>query len=122
MLFKANNSEFEDNLPYANKVESKTDIGKDKTKKLGKLKIITFKADDKGSPYSTIFLITSNITPTDKEIVVKAEIAKSIGGKIWPINQRSIKGIKCHGEIIFLRTLCISNDWLGNFKINIFRN
>jgi len=35
--FKANNSEFADNLPYDNSVDSKTDIGKDKTRKLGRL-------------------------------------------------------------------------------------
>ncbi len=105
ILFSANNSEFADNLPYANKVDSNTDIGKDKTKKLGKLKIITLIAENKGRPNSTIFLITSNITPTDKEIDVNAEIAKSIGGKICPISHRSIKGIKYHGEIIFLKAL-----------------
>tara|TARA_B100000212_G_C27223690_1_gene468455 strand:+ start:212 stop:538 length:327 start_codon:yes stop_codon:yes gene_type:complete len=104
------NSEFEDNLPYANKVESRTDIGKDNTKKLGRLKIITLIAENVGRPNSTIFLITSNITPTDKEIVVKADIAKSIGGKICPINHRSIKGIKYHGEIILFRVRFIKSD------------
>ena len=33
----ANNSELEDNFPYDNNVLSKTAIGKDKTRKLGKL-------------------------------------------------------------------------------------
>ena len=40
--FNANNSELLDNFPYANNVESKTAIGNDKTKKLGKLKKRTF--------------------------------------------------------------------------------
>ena len=35
--FNANSSELEDNFPYANNVESKTAIGKDKTRKLGRL-------------------------------------------------------------------------------------
>ena len=80
--FNANNSELFDNLPKANNVESKTAIGKDKTKKLGKLKNRTFKAKKRGKPNSTIFLMRSNITPTDKEITVKAEIANNIGGII----------------------------------------
>ena len=57
-------------------------MGKDKTKKLGKLKKRTFKAIKRGKPNSTIFLMRSNITPTDKEITVKAEIANNIGGII----------------------------------------
>ena len=76
------NSEFEDNFPYASKVESSTDIGNDKTRKLGKLYAKTLNARDNGRPNSTIFLIRSNITPTDNEITVKADIAKHIGGKI----------------------------------------
>tara|TARA_B100000212_G_C27141972_1_gene433735 strand:+ start:37 stop:405 length:369 start_codon:yes stop_codon:yes gene_type:complete len=104
------NSELEDNFPYANKVESNTDIGNDKTRKLGKLYNKTFNAKNNGKPNSTIFLIRSNMTPTDREITVNADIAKHIGGKIWPTNQRSIKGIRYHGDINFLRTLCISND------------
>ena len=97
-------------------------MGNDKTKKLGKLYNNTFNAKDNGRPNSTIFLIRSNITPTDNEITVNADIAKHIGGKIWPTNQRSISGITYHGEIIFLRTFCISNDWFENFKINILSN
>ena len=80
--FKANNSELLDNFPQANNVESKTAIGNDKTKKLGKLKKRTFKAKNRGNPNSTIFLIRSNITPTDNEITVNAEIANIIGGMI----------------------------------------
>ena len=34
---KANNSELADNFPYDNSVDSKTAIGNDKTKKLGRL-------------------------------------------------------------------------------------
>ena len=80
--FKANNSELLDNFPQANNVESKTAIGNDKTKKLGKLKKRTFKAKNRGKPNSTIFLMRSNITPTDNEITVNAEIANIIGGMI----------------------------------------
>ena len=75
-------------------------MGNDKTKKLGKLKKRTFKAKNKGKPNSTIFLIRSNITPTDKEMTVKAEIAKIMGGIICPNNHLSIKGSKDQGEMI----------------------
>ena len=44
----------------------------------------------------------SNITPTDNEIVVKAEIANIIGGIICPNNHLSIRGIEYQGIIIFL--------------------
>ena len=98
--FNANNSELLDNFPQANNVESKTAIGNDKTKKLGKLKKRTFKAKNKGKPNSTIFLIRSNITPTDNEITVKAEIANIIGGIIWPNNHLSINAIEYQGETI----------------------
>ena len=77
-------------------------MGNDKTKKLGKLKKRTFKAKNKGKPNSTIFLIRSNITPTDNEITVKAEIANIIGGIICPNNHRSINGSKYQGAIILL--------------------
>ena len=100
--FNASNSELLDNFPQANNVESKTAIGNDKTKKLGKLKKRTFKAKNKGKPNSTIFLIRSNIIPTDNEITVKAEIANIIGGIICPNNHLSIKGSKYQGEIILL--------------------
>ena len=53
----------------------------------------------KGKPYSTIFLIRSNITPTDNEITVKAEIANSIGGNICATNHLSINGIEIKGEV-----------------------
>ena len=98
--FNANNSELADNFPYANKVESKTAMGKDKTRKLGKLKKSTFNASNKGRPNSTIFLIRSNITPTDKEITVKADMANIIGGIICPNNHLSINGIEYQGEKI----------------------
>ena len=107
--FKANSSELLDNFPYANNVESKTAIGNDKTKKLGKLNKRTFKAKNKGKPNSTIFLIRSNITPTDKEITVKAEIANIIGGIICPTNHLSIKGIEYQGEISLLMVFFISD-------------
>ena len=72
-----------------------------------------------GKPYSTIFLIKSNITPTDNEITVKAEIANIIGGIICPNNHLSIKGSKYHGEIILLIFFLIS-DWFEIFKRNLF--
>ena len=106
--FNANNSELLDNFPYANNVESKTAIGNDKTKKLGKLKKRTFKAKNRGKPNSTIFLIRSNITPTDKDITVKAEIANSIGGIICPNIHLSIKGIEYQGAMILLKAFLIT--------------
>ena len=107
--FNANNSELFDNFPQANNVESKTAIGNDKTKKLGKLKRRTFKAKNKGKPYSTIFLMRSNMTPTDNEITVKAEMANIIGGIICPNNHLSIKGIEYQGVIILLIVFLISD-------------
>ena len=44
----------------------------------------------------------SNITPTDNEITVKAEIANIIGGISCPNNHLSIRGIEYQGVIIFL--------------------
>ena len=90
-------------------MKSKTAIGNDNTKKLGKLKKRTFKAKSKGKPNSTIFLIRSNITPTDNEITVKVEIANIIGGIICPNNHLSIKGNKYQGEIILLIVFFISD-------------
>ena len=90
-------------------MESRTAIGNDKTKKLGKLKKRTFKAKNKGKPSSTIFLIRSNNTPTDNEITVKAEMANSIGGIICPNNHLSIKGIEYQGLINLLRVFLISD-------------
>ena len=81
-------------------MDNNTAIGKDKTKKLGRLKIKACKAFNTGKPYSTIFLIKSNITPTDREITVKAEIANNIGGIIWPNNHLSIRAIEYQGVII----------------------
>ena len=107
--FNANSSELLDNLPYANNVESKTAIGNDKTKKLGKLKKRTFKAKNRGKPNSTIILMKSNITPTDNEITVKAEIANIIGGIICPNNHLSIRGIEYQGLIIFFKFFLISD-------------
>ena len=60
-----------------------------------------------GKPYSTIFLIRSNITPTDNEITVKAEMANIIGGIICPNNHLSIKGIEYQGAINFMIFLFI---------------
>ena len=46
-----------------------------------------------GNPNSTIFLIKSNITPTERETTVKAEIEKIKGGINCPISHLSIRGI-----------------------------
>ena len=64
-------------------------------------------AKNKGKPYSTIFLIRSNITPTDNEITVKAEMANTIGGIICPNNHLSNKGIEYQGIIILLMVFAI---------------
>ena len=93
ILFKANNSELEDNLPYVKRVESKTDIGNERTKNPGNFKNNIFKANETGNPNSTIFLIKSNITPTERETTVNAEIEKIKGGINCPINHLSIRGI-----------------------------
>ena len=100
-------------------MDNKTAIGNDKTKKLGRLKIKAFKACTRGKPYSTIFLIKSNITPTEREITVKAEIANIIGGIICPNSHLSIKGIEYQGVIILVNALFIS-DWFDSFKRNLF--
>ena len=76
-------------------------------------------AVNSGKPYSTIFLIRSNITPTDSEITVKAEIANNIGGIIWPINHLSIKDIEFQGEVICL-IVFLKSDWFEIFKRNLF--
>ena len=72
-----------------------------------------------GKPYSTIFLIRSNMTPTDNEMTVKAEMANIIGGIICPNNHLSIKGIEYQGEIIKLIVFVIS-DWFDSFKRRLF--
>ena len=46
-----------------------------------------------GKPNSTIFLIKSNITPTERETTVKAEIENNKGGMSWPNSHLSIIGI-----------------------------
>ena len=51
----------------------------------------------------------SNITPTDSEITVKAEIANNIGGIICPNNHLSIKGIEYQGVIKLLMVVLISD-------------
>jgi len=98
MLFKAINSEFADNLPYVKRVESKTDIGKERTKNPGNFKNNIFKAKENGNPNSTIFLIKSKITPTDRETTVKADIENIKGGINCPINHLSIMGINLVSE------------------------
>ncbi len=103
-LFKANNSECEDNLPYVKRVESKTDIGNERTKNPGNFKNNILIANVNGNPNSTIFLIKSNITPTDKETTVKAEIEKIKGGINCSINHLSIRGINLRSELKFLKT------------------
>ena len=51
----------------------------------------------------------SNITPTDNEITVKAEIANNIGGIICPNNHLSIKGMEYQGDVILLMVF-LSDD------------
>ena len=94
-------------------------MGNDNTKKLGKLKKRTFKAKNKGKPNSTIFLIRSNMTPTDNEITVKAEIANIIGGMICPKSHLSSKGTKYQGVFILL-IVFFNSDCLECLKINLF--
>ena len=103
ILRKANSSELDDNLPYVSRVDNKTDIGNDRTKNPGNFKNKIFKANPKGNPNSTIFLIKSNITPTDKETTVKAEIEKIKGGINCAINHLSIRGIILSKELKFLK-------------------
>ena len=103
ILLNAKSSEFEDNLPYINRVDNKTDIGNERTKKLGNFKNKIFRANANGNPNSTIFLIKSNITPTDRETTVKAEIEKIKGGTNSAINHLSIRGIILIEELIFFR-------------------
>ncbi len=79
---------------------------------------MTFIAVNKGNPYSTIFLIRSNITPTDNEITVKAEMANSIGGNICAINHLSINGIEFNGEVI-LRIIFFVSDRFEICKRNL---
>ena len=59
------------------------------------------------------------MTPTDNEITMKAEIANTIGGIIWPNNHLSIKGIEYQGVIILLIVFFISNRF-ESFKRNLF--
>ena len=64
-----------------------------------------------GNPNSTIFLIKSNITPTERETTVNAEIANNKGGMSWPNSHLSIIGILfCRFEkylILFLNIILI---------------
>ena len=61
----------------------------------------------------------SNITPTDNEITVKAEIANIIGGIIWPNNHLSIKGMEYQGAMILFKAFLITS-WFESFKRNLF--
>ena len=108
-LLNANISEFDDNLLYAKRVDKRTDIGKERTKNEGNFKNIICKANWNGSPYSTIFLIRSIITPTESETTVKAEIANIKGGKSCPNNHLSIIGIFL---IVFGKILIIYLDMI----------
>ncbi len=51
-----------------------------------------------GSPNSTIFLIKSNITPTDSDTIEKAEIAKNKTGINFEIIHLSKSGICLKNE------------------------
>ena len=68
-------------------------MGNARTKKPGRLKKKIFKATKIGSPNSTIFLIRSNITPTESDTIVKAEIAKNKIGINLEIIHLSNSGI-----------------------------
>ena len=92
-LLNAKISELADNFPYANKVDKSTDMGNERTKNPGSFKNITLIAREIGNPNSTIFLIKSNITPTERETTVKAEMANNKGGMSWPNSQLTNKGI-----------------------------
>ena len=92
-------------------------MGKIKLENLANLKLELI-AVSKGNPYSTIFLIRSNITPTDNEMTVKAEIAKSIGGIICPINHLSIKGIEFQCDFIW-RNFFLVFKWFEIFKSSL---
>ena len=61
----------------------------------------------------------SNITPTDSEITVKAEMANIMGGIICPNNHLSIKDIEYHGVIILFIVFFIS-DLFESSKIKLF--
>ena len=80
IAFNAFNSLLAESLLYVNSEANKVAIGKDKTIKLGNLKIKMFNAIFNGKSSSTIFRTRSNITPTDTETTVKAEIEKNRGG------------------------------------------
>ena len=73
-------------------------IGKDKTIKPGNLSNKTFNAMLNGKSNSTIFLTRSNITPTDTETTVNAEIEKIKGLKTDQIEK--VLGYASKSEII----------------------
>ena len=83
----------EESLLYVNKEANKVAIGNDKTIKLGNLRTNIFNAIYKGKSNSTIFRTSSNITPTDTETTVKAEIEKIKGGISCDIIHLSRRGI-----------------------------
>ena len=80
MALNAFSSLLEESLLYVNKEANKVAIGNDKTTKPGNLRIKILNALFKGKLNSTIFLTRSNITPTDTETTVKAEIENIKGG------------------------------------------
>ena len=99
-------------------------MGNERTKKPGSFKSITWIASEIGNPNSTIFLIKSNITPTERETTVKAETANNKGGMSWPNNHLSIIGIPldkfCVYLIIFLYILLIKINLNDNHeKVNL---
>ena len=69
-----------ESLLKVNKEANNVAIGNDRTTKLGNLSINTFNAIFIGKSNSTIFLTRSNITPTETETTVNAEIEKINGG------------------------------------------
>ena len=74
-----------------------------------------------GNPNSTIFLIKSNITPTERETTVKAEIANNKGGMSWPNSHLSKIGILFSSfkkYLLFLYIILIGNPSNDIHKIN----
>ena len=80
IALNAFNSLLEESLLYVNKEANKVAIGNDKTIKLGNLRTKIFNAVFNGKSSSTILRTRSNITPTDTDTTVKAEIEKTKGG------------------------------------------
>ena len=95
-LRNAVSSLFAVSLLYASRVANRVAIGKDSTRKRGRLRSITCSAVQAGRPSSTSRRTSSNITPMESPTTVKAATAKSSGARISPISHRSSRGIRRH--------------------------